>query len=81
MGKRIKNPDCTKAPLSQEAIDFADKIFECEPPCDSYGVCADCVNESSFLAGYDIGYRAALGLTREQMKALTNPRRGKDDGE
>lgn len=80
MGKRRHDPGCTIAPLSQEAIDFADRVFKCEPPCDSLGVCSECCEESVYLAGYDIGYRAALGLTREQMKAKFETEKPKGNG-
>jgi len=48
------------APLSEEAKAFIEKVFPCEPPCDSYGVCDNCCEKVVFQAGYNIGYRAAL---------------------
>jgi len=47
------------APLSEEAKAFADKLFPCTKPCDSYGVCEGCTERIIFQAGYNMGYRAA----------------------
>lgn len=51
--------DCN-APLSEEAKAFVAKCFKCEPPCDSYGICSDCVELVNFQAGYNFGYRAVV---------------------
>jgi len=45
-------------PISKEAQEFADKIFPCQQPCDSYGICTECAERTCFLAGYNFGYRA-----------------------
>lgn len=45
-------------PVSIEAKNYADKLFPCEKPCDSYGVCEGCLDRIVFLAGYNFGYRA-----------------------
>lgn len=45
-------------PLSQDAKDFVAKVFKCEPPCDSWGVCSECIDLANFQAGYNFGFRA-----------------------
>jgi hypothetical protein len=45
-------------PLSAEAKAWTEKMFPCEPPCDSFGVCEACINRHLFHAGYNFGYRA-----------------------
>lgn len=50
-------------PVSTEALKFADKLFPCEKPCDSFGVCEGCCERNIFLAGYNFGYRAAKTLS------------------
>jgi hypothetical protein len=46
-------------PLSKETEEFIARMFVCEPPCDSYGICEACMEETIFLAGYNFGYRAS----------------------
>jgi hypothetical protein len=50
-------------PVSSAAQEFADKMFVCDPPCDSYGCCTECCERNSFFAGYNFGYRAAKTLS------------------
>lgn len=52
-------PHSADAPLSQEAQDLIAKLFPCEKPCDSYGICEGCYEKIIFQAGYNLGYRAA----------------------
>jgi len=49
--------------LSKEALDYCMKLFLCEKPCDSYGICEGCYERNIFLAGYNFGYRAAKTLS------------------
>jgi hypothetical protein len=59
-------------PVSSEALEYMDKMFECEKPCDSYGICDNCYEQSIFLAGYNFGYRAAkTPLCLKKPKELT----------
>lgn len=44
--------------LSPEAQAYADKLWPCQPPCDSYGVCENCCERTLFHAGYNFGCRA-----------------------
>lgn len=46
-------------PVSQDAAAYMDKLFPCEKPCDSFGICDGCYERVIFLAGYNFGYRAA----------------------
>jgi hypothetical protein len=52
-------------PLSPQAQRFADKMFECEKPCDSYGVCDPCIQRALFIAGYNFGYRAGKAASEK----------------
>jgi len=58
-------------PLSQEALAFCDRMWPCEPPCDSYGVCSNCCEKTIHHAGYNHGYRAA-GAEIARLKSLLN---------
>lgn len=57
-------------PYSKEAKDFIAKVYPCEPPCDSYGVCSNCCDEANFGAGYNMGYRAAELQIEELEKRI-----------
>lgn len=46
------------APLTKEAKEYIAKMFPCEVPCDSYGICPGCAEAAVFGAGYNFGYRA-----------------------
>ncbi len=50
--------DDPNPPLSADAIAFIEKIFPCEPSCDSFAICEACMEASIFIAGYNFGYRA-----------------------
>lgn len=45
---------------------YADKLWPCEPPCDSYGVCENCIERSIFHSGYNFGARAGMRLQTER---------------
>lgn len=53
-----KTPTKKDALLTKEAQGFADRMFPCEKPCDSYSVCESCCERSIFEAGYNFGFRA-----------------------
>lgn len=53
-------------PISQEAQVFVNKLYPCEPPCDSYGICSNCYDHSNFECGYVMAFRA------EQSRPKTN---------
>lgn len=63
-------PRTENAILSPGAKSFSDRHFECEPPCDSYGVCSPCIEKSLFQAGFNFGYDAALEKANEKTKEL-----------
>ncbi len=44
--------------LTPEAKAYVTRLFTCEPPCDSYGVCDHCIEAAIFHAGYNFGFRA-----------------------
>jgi hypothetical protein len=54
----------TNAPISKEALAYAEKLFPCTKSCDSYGICEGCCERNVFLAGYNFGHRAALTLSK-----------------
>ena len=56
-------------PLSEKAKEYIDKLFPCEPPCDSYGVCEHCCEKTIFRAGYNFGARSANSKI-ETLKSL-----------
>lgn len=60
------------SPLSQEAKDFIAKVFKCEPPCDSFAVCSECIDLVNFQAGYNFGFRAQLALIEGHERANRN---------
>lgn len=62
--------DAADVPLSDEAKAYVAKVFPCEPPCDSWGVCSNCCERTVFLAGYNIGYRVGAEHERTQAKEL-----------
>ena len=39
--------------LDKDAQAYVDRMFPCEKPCDSYGVCDNCIDRSLFQAGYN----------------------------
>lgn len=47
-----------ETPITKEAKDFADKMYPCEEPCDSYGACEGCCERLNFDCGYRFGYDA-----------------------
>lgn len=55
-------------PLSGEAQAFIAKVMPCQPPCDSYGVCENCCDSTTFGAGYNMGWRAALHEAAKQLR-------------
>lgn len=65
--------DADNMPVSIEAQKYIELLFKCEPPCDSHGVCANCCDLTTFLAGYNFGYRAhrplieALATANEKL--------------
>jgi len=66
--------------LDEKAKIFADKLFPCEPPCDSYGVCSNCCERMTFEAGYEFGLKAErekflelLQITRKIRKHYHGP--------
>lgn len=56
------------SPLSKEAIAFCEKIYQCHPPCDSWGICTNCAEKINFVAGYNFGYRAQSERIAETEK-------------
>lgn len=54
----------------EKAKIFADKLFPCEPPCDSYGVCSNCCERMTFEAGYEFGFKAEREKVRELVDAV-----------
>lgn len=63
---------------SKEAVEYAAKLFPCEKPCDSFGVCDGCCEAKCFWAGYNFGNKAALS---EKDRAIeTEYIRGFNDG-
>lgn len=53
---RARHPD--NPPYSTEADAYVKKLFPCEPPCDSFGVCENCGDSLIFGAGYAFGLKA-----------------------
>lgn len=51
--------------LSDEALQYADKLFPCEPPCDTYGICEGCSERTIFHAGYNFGVKEKHRLEKE----------------
>lgn len=49
--------------ITSEAWTYMKKLFPCEKPCDSFGICDACYERNIFLAGYNIGYRGAKTLS------------------
>lgn len=45
--------------LSEDAKEYVTKLFPCEKPCDSYGICEGCYELRIFEAGYSMGLKAA----------------------
>lgn len=58
-GERARQ-ERSDAPRSKDATEYAARLFPCEPPCDSYGVCSNCIEQKIFFIGYGFGYQAAL---------------------
>src|SRR5574343_107631 len=58
--------------LSLEAKAFVAKMFPCEPPCDSYGVCSNCCEASVLYAGYNMGLSAAESIASAKIQELGN---------
>lgn len=56
--------------LSDEAKAFCEKVYKCEPPCDSHGVCYDCIQEHNFLCGYELATKALLADAQRLADAL-----------
>jgi hypothetical protein len=48
-------PEKRSYKLDPRAQAFHDRMFPCEPPCDSYGVCDNCCEANVFRAGYNFG--------------------------
>lgn len=44
----------TKQRLNEKIKLYADKIFPCEQPCDSYGVCDNCSYNKRILGGANL---------------------------
>ena len=44
--------------LSEDAQRYVDKLWQCEPPCDSFGICDNCAEKTIFRIGYAYGVKA-----------------------
>jgi hypothetical protein len=51
ISKRTENE-----PYDEDTSIYVQKLFKCEPPCDSYGVCSNCNEETIFHAGFNKGF-------------------------
>jgi len=56
--------------LSDRAKILVDKLFQCEPPCDSYGVCTNCNEQGIFQSGYNLGHDAHRIESAKTITAL-----------
>lgn len=63
-----RHPD--NPPLSAEAEAYVAKVFKCEPPCDSFGVCSNCCEAIVFGAGYNFGLAAEKARSQRLVEAL-----------
>lgn len=73
----MTNPkDRRERALSPEAQAYADKVFRCEQPCDSFGICTGCFERTCFVAGYQHGHRAGWdqGAQAERERILARLR-------
>lgn len=43
-------------PYDEDTNSYVQKLFKCEPPCDSYGICSNCNDETIFHAGFNKGF-------------------------
>jgi len=68
-------------PLSEEAQEYADRMFKCEPPCDSYGVCDPCIERACFEAGYGFGVLAERERSRRLYRGINEAYADLEEGD
>ena len=65
--------------LSKKAQELSDKLFICELPCNTYGICSPCNQAKIFQAGYNLGcdsvqekYQKLMTESIKLIEALEN---------
>lgn len=74
----MTQPQDADEKLSAEAAIYADKLFKCEPPCDSYGICSNCSERNVFQAGYNFGRRSRDEYVKRLEAVVIQARKAMD---
>lgn len=60
----------TNPTRDEDAEQYIKKMFPCESPCDSFGICDSCTERNIFESGYNFGIKHARAQDAEWVKAL-----------